>query len=559
MPHRWTAIALLAALVVVAAAASRAPVDIDATPNTLMLRPGSSPTSRLHVAVHRADRRAVGVSVPVLGSTAGRVDGLVAAGPGEFTATLTAPEERFPQIAVVTAADTCAVALGGPPEVASTAVSYAAAVDLRGRTEPRASMQVKIAGRTFGPVRADAAGHFVLPVEVPPGERFGLSISTDELGNASRSKVNLYLPEVVRLHGYVYPTSVVVGGEDPAWIFITTVRADGAPEDVPLVVRARRGQVDAPTRIARGLYRVTYRAPTALGDGRDTVDVRRRRDKSGTELAVELLAGAPKELVFDPWDARAPADGKTPLRFDVAVRDRFGNPASGHAVSLGVGGVDVQAVETAPGRYTAELAPRDRVATEPGRWRLMPLAARCPRPRLIADDAHEHIFDRRGLPCSVAYRLADAVGKTLATGTTDKTGAVSGERVTKRVVDGSATLLVDEAEPSCVRVPVRKDNDALVLATPLAADVALRWQVVPPVRIDIVEIGRKAGRLLLRITLRGEAMRRDRLRIEATSGPVEVLRESKEALDVSVPYLNVPVQVAATDIPTGVSGWLRAQ
>ncbi|MEK7705350.1 MAG: hypothetical protein AAB426_10355 [Myxococcota bacterium] len=547
-----------ALVVLVGASRAESPIDVDVQPTGVTLSAQLGPVVDVRVVVRQGALGAGRLVPPVLESTAGHIEGLSDVGGGTYVAKLVAPDERFPQLAVVTALDTRPVAAGAPPEVASAVVSYSAAIDLRGHTEPHASMLVRIAGKTFGPVSSQATGAFTLPVEVPPGARFGAAVSTDELGNASRSKIDLFLPEVARVHASVYPTRVVVGGEDSAWIFVTTVGADGAPRDQGIELRARAGTVGAPVRLGLGLYRATYRAPTALGEGRDTVEIRCRKERQRVDVAVGLLAEAPTTLVFEPADAQAPADGRTPLRAEVTARDRFGNPAAGHALTLVVQGTEHVADEVAAGRYVVQLDARDRVAREAGEWRLTPQTTLCPRPRIATGGAQQRIVDRRGIPCVVAFVRLDGGEHEVERGMTDATGQLGLVASAGQENGNSSWLRLANTEPSCTP-PVTASSTAARTVAPLRAALDLRWNVVPPVRIEISEIGRSAGRLLLRIALRGEAMRVERLRIEATSGAVQVIHQTVQELDVAVPYRGAPVQVAVTDLPTGVSGWLEAE
>ena len=59
------------------------------------------------------------------------------------------------------------------------------------RTEPGTEVRVRVAGRNYGPVRADESGRASVSVDVRPGEHEGVIERTDRLGNVGRSPISL--------------------------------------------------------------------------------------------------------------------------------------------------------------------------------------------------------------------------------------------------------------------------------------------------------------------------------------------------------------------------------
>ncbi|MBI3180264.1 MAG: hypothetical protein HYZ27_11420, partial [Deltaproteobacteria bacterium] len=245
-------------------------IEVRAQPEAVVLGGDGPQDVALTIAIMGGDEVFSDADL-ILHSTAGAVADLTQKGPNEFTARLARPADTFPQLAVVTAADISPVAQGKPPRVGTTVVAFSAKIELKGKSEPGARMEVRIAGERFGPVSADGRGQFALPVVVPPGEGWAQGVSTDKLGNTSRSKINLYLPEVERVHAFVFPDEVVAEASDPAWVFVTTVSAAGAPEEAPVKASAERGKLGKPASLGMGIKRISYTPPAVVGNGTDVV------------------------------------------------------------------------------------------------------------------------------------------------------------------------------------------------------------------------------------------------------------------------------------------------
>ena len=302
-------VAAWAALGTHAWAASDRRVEIRANPSHVSLGGNTPQVVELTVEVHDPRVERIADADILLHATAGRIEGLREVGPGKYQARLFCPDDLYPQLAVVSAADLSGVALGMPPTVGNATVAFSARIPLRGKTEPHTSMLVRIAKRKYGPVTADSIGNFTVPVEVSPGETWARGTSTDSIGNASHSQINLYLPEVERVHGLVFPSALVADGEDEGWIFVTTVSPTGAPQDAPISVRAERGTTSKPKKLAQGVYRISYRAPKGVQGAEDTVWVTAAQKKK--KLTVELMAGAPNRAEINIEPMPSPADGET--------------------------------------------------------------------------------------------------------------------------------------------------------------------------------------------------------------------------------------------------------
>jgi hypothetical protein len=105
---------------------------------------------------------------------------------------------RAPGYAIV------AAALGG--ERAAAVMTLVGVGTLPTQTAPGARVVVRVGGRRFGPVVADAAGRAEIPVEVPPGEAFAVVEAAEAGGLKTAGGVPLPAPE--------FPLSVAVGPDD---------------------------------------------------------------------------------------------------------------------------------------------------------------------------------------------------------------------------------------------------------------------------------------------------------------------------------------------------------
>lgn len=528
-----------------AGASSSGTVAVRATPSRLVLGRSATAPVRVSIQVRTPEGRPDAEAHVIVHTTAGRIDGVTRIAPGRYRALLQPPDQTFPQLAVVTAAN-ITPGSGGAPEIGVATVAYAAAITLEGRTEPGARMEVKVGGGTFGPAVADGAGQFSLPVVVPPGEAWARAVSTDDLGNRTRSRINLYLPRVRQLHAFFYPEVVVADGRDLGWLFITTVTAAGAPQDRAVTVVPPRGQLQAPERLGPGLQRIPYHPPTEVGSGDDTFVV--QAGDAETTLSLPLVAGAPTQIdVAAP--PLIPADGTTAHVLAFVVRDAHGNIATGHEVLTTLGTEAVPAAFT-DATYRVNLLPRKQIASTSLNIHVRPRARRCLRPTLhLFEDAHL-LWDARGLPCDgrLALGATPTEAEVLvqggrALGTVPPSGALSLH---------TASGVVPVVRAAAVWAPRSKPVKATV-------PVVYRLPVEGVLSIRVLE--RTAAGLRLWIEEPAQGGLSEHVEVDASHGEVSVQAkpgglEAQWALTGQPPI--APVLVAR-DRRTGVVAWLRVE
>ncbi|MGB8931046.1 MAG: hypothetical protein WCC48_07345, partial [Anaeromyxobacteraceae bacterium] len=139
--------------------------------------------------------------------------------PGSYEATWRPADSPQPEVlGIVALAPRCPLC-ATPLAVGVAHLPVAAAIDLPGRSEPGVETRVEIAGRSWGPVRADAEGRFRVPAIVPPGARWGLATSLNALGNERRTKLDLHLSDSPGFHCALWPERVPADGRTEAGLF----------------------------------------------------------------------------------------------------------------------------------------------------------------------------------------------------------------------------------------------------------------------------------------------------------------------------------------------------
>jgi hypothetical protein len=236
---------------------------------------------------------------PVFSCSAGSVEGVAPAGPGRFTARYRPSPARYPEVAGIVAISPRCPLCATPRAVGAMALPVSARTEVPGHTEPRVKVTVEVAGRTFGPVEADAEGRFLVPVQVPPGEHQGRGVSLDRLGNQRVETLDLKLPPVRQLACAAWPALLPADGKSEAGIWCLATDVRGRPAENPsLAIRASLGLVTALERAGGGLHRARYTAPRGGGGSTDRVTASwaAAGETSTLDLPVALATGPPASL-----------------------------------------------------------------------------------------------------------------------------------------------------------------------------------------------------------------------------------------------------------------------
>jgi hypothetical protein len=241
-----------------------------------------------------------GAPAPRLTTSAGRADAPEPAGPGRFRARLELPETRFPEVvalfALVPRCPRCAT----PRALGAARLPLPAAIVLPGRVDPGVAITVEVGGALFGPVRADAAGRFAVPVVVPPGAARAQARSVSAIGNEKRKPIDLGLPPVPRLACVASPSRLPADGRSRAALACTAFAPDGAPAAGARVeLRAGRGAVEG-ARWDGALLRAAYVAPRGGAGPVEVVATWKEAGGAGrATVALELVAGPPAAIDWE--------------------------------------------------------------------------------------------------------------------------------------------------------------------------------------------------------------------------------------------------------------------
>lgn len=348
--------------------AGRTRLAIEVSPDPLLVGKGAE----ARVIVRASDAAGRPARAPLrLGASVGRLSPLRESAPGQYEATYSAPEDKFPQVAILAAGSIGERDAG----FAAAPLRLSARVTLPGEGEPGGSMTVNVDGKSFGPQPIGPDGRFAIPVIVPPGGK-AIGTSTDALGNKSTRSLDLALPPFPRQVLAVVPPELPADGRSRAEVLAYAVDARGRPERgrAPSL-SASRGTLSAPVARGDGAWSFTLTVPGSLGDGLVSL-------KAGSASATLRLRPAPPfhlELVppREPLTAGG-EDGEV----EVKLADQTGSPVSGAKLEGTFGGGRfLGASERAPGRYAVRLQPpRDPGRTEsPLHLEISALQAGAPR------------------------------------------------------------------------------------------------------------------------------------------------------------------------------------
>jgi len=262
---------------------------------------------------------------PRLVASAGRLGPLEPAGPGRFRARYAPPATRQPEVVALFAVVARCPACATPAAFGAARLPLAAAIDLPGETDPGVSTYVELGGTTFGPVTADKAGRFRLPVVVPPGVSQGVARSVSALGNERRKPIDLGLPPAPRLACLAQPERLPADGAARASITCLAWSATGEAEPAARVeLEAGRGTLLDQHRDG-GLVRGAFQAPRGGAGPVEVVATWKEGGRGGrAAVRLDLATGGPARI---DWSVEGEPlrPGQAALASAVA-RDERGEP-----------------------------------------------------------------------------------------------------------------------------------------------------------------------------------------------------------------------------------------
>jgi len=535
-------------------------IALKVRPAQLIAGLGQSSLLDLMVFDH-ADKPVSGLPLQV-SCNVGRLDPLQEMGQGRYQIRYHPPGDPFPQVAIILVSSP-KLSRMDRIAVARAVIPITARIELPGRTEPGTRMSMSIAGKRYGPVRADNLGKFTLPILVPPGYGRAKATSVDRAGNKKTRSVDLFLPETNQLGLWAWPSSLQADGLARSRILITSIDRFGMLKDrTHLRAKARRGTIGKLRRLDRGLFEAYYQAPASLGDGKDRIDLflSGKKDKNLASLELCLLEGPAHGLELQVPEVLE-ADGRSQAQLRLRVLDDSGQVLRGHLVrwqsnvgNVTEGSQDDQGwhkstlkVEQNPKTWTAEIRAevRDRPGSVPTRILIGPQALQKVNTR---DWVLEGVVvDEGGLPVS-GIKLSLHCGEQMKhSKPTDAFGRTRIPLLTLpgsvpsicflRQVEGSLekTLAWIWRENRPVLLPLDLD-DALPPGQALVAQAEVPLHPAAPVKLSLhLEAGPEPGVHRIRIKVTGTD---PKLKASASCGqlgPLKPLSSGQYELHYSAP------------------------
>ncbi len=252
-----------------------------------------------------------------------------------------------------------------------------AEIELPGKSEPDAEVEILLDGDSFGPVRAAHDGRFSLLVKVPPNTQSATVKSRDRIGNVFKKTVNLFVPVVSRL-ALVCPIQRVQAGGPPVTVSAANAK-EAAGHVAPLV----------------------FKPPEKLERSQETLTLTSAKLGSASCLLAVDAHAPEKALVF--WEPPfIVSDGEDKTVLGVRVTDRFGNPSRDAQVLAkeeGSAAIPLSWSEENK-RFEASVSSRRGAEERKLDVEVRAVAASC-KTSMIGDGGPPGEKDYRGIPCAL--------------------------------------------------------------------------------------------------------------------------------------------------------------
>ena len=314
-------------------------VAVTANPSQVVLGQDATATMTINLS-GGAESTLSGAELTVEASS-GTVANVTPLGRGQYSLLFTAPAKQFPHLALVTVSDRRA-----PGQTVG-----AFAVPLYGRTAfpvtglPDASIIVRVAGREFGPVQANAEGKTTVTLTVPPGVNQATVISVKGEQRDERT-MDLRVPPTPRSQLFPLAPTLPADGRTATTVRVFIAQPEGNPDGAAKVsFSSTSGTFGAVRHEGGGIYAAEWTPALSSQPLNAQVEVK-VEDASGPQgdtLEVRLLPARPESLALEAVPTQLPAqDGH------FKVRARITGAAQGRGLSFGAAGA------------TVESAPADR-------------------------------------------------------------------------------------------------------------------------------------------------------------------------------------------------------
>jgi hypothetical protein len=399
---------------------------------------GQDLTASVAINLAGGDRQNLtGVDLSVRPST-GSVDNLIQLGGGQFSALFTAPAVKFPHVALITAVDR-----RDPTHAyGSAAVPLVGKADYPVTVAPNARVILKIGGREFGPIAADAMGRAMVPIVVPPGATNATRVQITPDGKVTEDPLDLKIPEARRIALFPSANSIPSDGRLQVPVRALVVTPDGKPdESAQVVFSVTAGVVTAAKHEGGGVYVATYTPPFGNTATQATVAVNLANGPAlqADSLTVNLVPARATKVALTSEPAMLPS-GADGFKVFAKVTGPDGSGLGSRALNFSANGAklkgevkdlrngDYQAVFSTTGSGPVELSANVSAAATGNplaRVLLLPSTERLPGDGLSSAMITVATVDEFGYPVAnqtVTLKVAQGDGALPAQATTNAEG-----------------------------------------------------------------------------------------------------------------------------------------
>ncbi len=283
----------------------------------------------------------------------GKLSELLAFGPDRFSVSYTPPWKPEPTVAIVTARlpnPSC------PPAFLPIVVLANKTIDARVAPNARASLTV--AGRRFGPVRADAEGWVEFKARLHPAHAVGLLEVAAPGKQLERRRIPLKIEPRPRLKVLAVPRAIRADGQSRSRIYAFACNAAGRPlPRARLRARVAAGKVSRMVPLGRGIYRGVYAPPQLVTPRRIKLRLQMLRPRRlGRKIELRLLPGIELDIAVAAEPDRLVSDGRSRALITATVTDEQGRGVEKLPLRISSDqGRMGPVTEQDSGRYQAEL------------------------------------------------------------------------------------------------------------------------------------------------------------------------------------------------------------
>lgn len=279
-------------------------------------------------------------------ASSGTLANVTSIGQGRYSMMYTAPDKKFPHLALVTLVDR-----RDPQQTVG-----AFAIPMAGRTPfpvtglPDSNILIKVAGVEFGPVTADAQGKATVTLTVPPG--VSEATLTSIKGEQREEKtIDLKVPGSQRVQLFPSPVILPADGRSTLLLRAFVAQPDGKPDTGAKVsFTVASGTVGPARHESGGVYVAEWTPASQARPGTSKVEVNVEDSKGPQRDSDEVkLGGALPESLILELDGTLGADG----RFRVLAQVGGGLAAKGVAMAVAGGAPDGTPADKGAGKVGA--------------------------------------------------------------------------------------------------------------------------------------------------------------------------------------------------------------